>query len=488
MGNTATIGMELAVEDKGTIKVKKFADSTKKGITKLGHTVSRKLGGAFTNVGKLAGGALSTISRHIFSLKGAIIGLGLGYLAKTALDTASGFEKMQLSLETITKGRGEEWFRKLNEWALKMPVNTEKAIQSFIMMRAMGLDPTIKQMTALVDTMGALGGNSDMIEGLARALGQMHTKGKVSAEELMQLAERGVPVFEILKEKFGEVDTASLDAGKAIEAIFEGLEERFGGQAEKMLSTWAGMTESLKSYWKEFVRLVMESEVMDWIKKEVGSIIKTIDQMYKDGTLKKWAEETGKAIKEGFEVGIETVKTFWGWIKTAYEGIKTIQGTLAETWSKIEKTRADIQKKINVDILGSKKEGQVAYVKPGEETRYTTLERHARIEGGYAKAARWADISEQIARESYEGLARLNRIGAAADRLSGGGARPAAEAPKEIPRGYTQYGPSGQVGGGTQFGDVKIYLSESGGGTVSGEEQARQIFGELQRLAARGVN
>ncbi|RLC21879.1 MAG: hypothetical protein DRH56_09165, partial [Deltaproteobacteria bacterium] len=103
------------------------------------------------------------------------------------------------------------------------------------------------------------------------------------------------------KEKFGEVDTASLKASDAINAIFEGLEERYGGQSRKIQSTWKGLTESLKSYWTEFVRLVMDSGVMQWLEEQLGKITGKLQEWYSSGKLREWAQATGKKLVEWFE-------------------------------------------------------------------------------------------------------------------------------------------------------------------------------------------
>lgn len=334
---TDRIEYELIIKDQGTATLKKFARDGERAMGGLGSLITSKIGGAFRGLSKLAGGALSGITRSIFSLKGAIAGLGLGFFAKSVLDTASGFEQMKLSLDTITKGEGEAWFKRLNEWALKMPINTEKAIESFTKMRAMGLNPTIEQMTTLVDTVGALGGTGDNLLGISRALGQIQTKGKVSTEELLQLAEQGVPVFEILREKMGltqeqlsNIGKAGLDVGQTLDAIFAGLKDRFEGQSTKQQGTWGGMVETMKSYWKEFSRLVMESGPMEWLKERLGEVVSIVDEMYKSGQLQAWAEKSGAAIVEWFGKGKEAVMGMFNWTMEHMEDIKLVLNTFGD--------------------------------------------------------------------------------------------------------------------------------------------------------------
>ena len=176
-------------------------------------------------------------------------------------------------------------------------------------------------MTTLVDTTSALGGGEDTLMGISRALGQIATKGRVSTEELLQLAERGIPVFEILKEKLGltneelgNIGSLGIEATTAIDAIMVGLQERFGGQSQKMQGMWAGMWESVKSYWKEFQRMVMDSGVMDYLESKLGSVIAMVDQWYQDGTMLAFAQQ----MADGF---VSMAESLLGFLSTAWEKI-----------------------------------------------------------------------------------------------------------------------------------------------------------------------
>jgi len=297
-------------------------------------------------VTKTVGGAVKGLMRQLTSLKtlalGAFAGWGLKRLAEDFIKTGSTMDQLKMRLDTITKGKGEEWFEKLNQWALKMPVNTAKAVDSFAMMRAMGLQPTIKDMTTLVDTSSALGGDAGTLQGIARALGQIQTKGKVSAEELMQLAERGVPAYEMLKQKFkltseqvGNIAKQGLNANKAVQALLSGMAERFGGQSEKIQKKWVGLTETLRSYWKEFQRLVMESGVMAFLEEKLAGIVAKLDTMVKSGELKEWAEKTGKVITDMMQKAYREVLKLVNKIFELYKS-----GELTE-WAKKAKNAFD---------------------------------------------------------------------------------------------------------------------------------------------------
>jgi len=310
--NANTIQLVLEVDDRGSAKVTKFSSNLTDQVKQMSTISASRVRDLATSFQDKLGGSVERVKNSVLSLKTlamtAFVGWGVERLAAGFVETGASMDKMKLSLDTVTKGDGEAWFKRLNEWAMVMPVNTEKAIQSFIMMRAMGLKPSIADMTTLVDTTSALGGQSDTLEGIARALGQIQSKGRGSAEELMQLAERGVPVFEILKEKLGltgaqiqDIGNQSVSAGTIIKAVMEGLAERFGGQSDKIQKKYAGLMEAIKGYWTEFQRRVMDSGVMTALEAGMTNFTSKMDDMIKDGSFQTWADDLASRVVASFK-------------------------------------------------------------------------------------------------------------------------------------------------------------------------------------------
>jgi tape measure domain-containing protein len=339
-------------------------------IQGLGRTGKRTAGDMARHTKRIDRG-FKDVRGSVVNVKRAIAGLAaaaglaaIGYqiqkLAKEAISVAAGFEQMQIQLDTITKGEGETWFRKLNEWALKMPVNTERAIRTFTMLRAMGLKPTIQDMTTLVDTTSALGGGADTLEGIGRALGQIATKGKVSAEELMQLAERGVPAYEILQEKLGlsaqqvaNIGNEAIDGRRTVGALIEGMAERFGGQSRRMMDTWNGLMEALRSYWKEFLRAVMDSGPFQIMRERLKELVDFIDEARQDGRLEQWVNEAAEGILNAFKAGIEAGKIFFNVILAGFKaltmavrGWRMIFGLVKDEVNKLSRKGLESERKL----------------------------------------------------------------------------------------------------------------------------------------------
>ncbi len=273
------------------------------------------------------------LTSAVFSVKGAVAGLVGGYtltrISDSLLDAARSAERLQASLDTITKGMGQETFDALNRWAKDMPVDTDQAIETFKMLRAMGLEPTIKDMTILVDTISALGGGAPVLEGISRAIGQIATKNKVLMEEMLQLAERKVPVFEILREEMGltsaqlgDIAKAGLDVDQTLKAMMTGLEKRYGGASARMMETWDGMILNMKSTSLEFRRAIMKSGPFEAMKVSLKSYLDYLATNEGQMNLQKWAQDTAVVIMDSFLMMTKGLKVF-------LSGLKNLQGLYA---------------------------------------------------------------------------------------------------------------------------------------------------------------
>jgi tape measure domain-containing protein len=252
-----------------------------------------------------------------FNLKSVLIGLGFGLLAKNFLDAAASAERLRIRLDAFTKGQGAEYFDKLNQWAALLPVNTEEAVQVFTKLQAYGLEPTTKLMTTLVDTVTALGGEADSLSGIARALGQIETKGRVSAEEINQLAEQGVnarkylmEAFSLIPSDFNEIDAAVRKTGhtttQAIEAIIKGMDKEFGGMAERIKNSWQGLTNRMIHQWFNFRRIVMEKGIFQFIKGKLQEFLEFLESPEGTKAMENWAKKISDTV---FDAAIFMVKS-----------------------------------------------------------------------------------------------------------------------------------------------------------------------------------
>lgn len=135
-------------------------------------------------------------------------------------------------------------------------------------------------------------GNSQAVESVSRALGQIYTKGRLMNEEMRQLAEAGIPAYEILSEKLGltndqlrNLGNNAIPANVAINALIDGMNERFGGVLAASSKTITGILSNIKDN-----ALMLFSNLFDPFTQKVKSVLDKLGTFL--ATLRE-ASETG---------------------------------------------------------------------------------------------------------------------------------------------------------------------------------------------------
>ena len=336
--------------------LKKFASSTNTSFAGLKTTftgvtngitkISSGLKGIGTSSKNVFSGMVSgagSVFDAIFSLKTLIMGLFAGILAKgigAFISLNSEFEKMKITMDVLTKGQGEAWFNKLNQWALDMPVSMQEVSKAFITMQAYGLTPSIKLMENMVNVASVLPESGRAITGIARAIGQIQAKSRLEGQELRQLAEWAVPgyeavytkIFKKISERTGkavsELKFTMIDSSTAIKAILETMEEHFGGAAKRIGQTWSGLTIRLTNYVKEFFRQIGEGGGMQPLKDQLENIVNFLEKSFKSGEMQKATSFIGSSFAIIFEDLFKYFKTgqmdITGWGDTFISILKKI--------------------------------------------------------------------------------------------------------------------------------------------------------------------
>jgi len=273
--------------------------------TKVMATQFRGLGSAMASVGRKA-----SVMFTAMSAGGAVAGTHM-------VGVAASFEQMELKLNALTKGKGKETLQAINQWALDMPVNTQKAVDAYVTMMAMGLDPTLKKMTTLVDVAAMMG--EDALPRVSRALGQMATLGKLSAEELNQLSEVGINARKYLSAAFGgtveDIQKQGIAINDIIEVIWQGLDRDFGGSAIAAMGSWQGLKATFVSYVTEIERAVMNAGVFDAMKGALAGI---------NAELQLWLANNQEWIKQEVPEHLEKVKNKLTALYTAFTSVPSV--------------------------------------------------------------------------------------------------------------------------------------------------------------------
>ena len=152
--------------------------------------------------------------------------------------------------------RAGQMLNQLKDFAARTPFEFPDLVRATQRMMAYGFaaQEVLPTLTAIGDAASALGGSAETIQRITTALGQIRAKGTVQAEEMRQLAEAGIPVWEILANKIGvsipeamkRVEARAVSATVGIAALVEGINDRFGGGMEKLATSWIGLISTIK--------------------------------------------------------------------------------------------------------------------------------------------------------------------------------------------------------------------------------------------------
>jgi phage tail tape-measure protein len=119
---------------------------------------------------------LKGVGKSVTGLHTALLGLagigGIGYLAKSLIDVNAEFQTIKSSLKTVTGGTKEaaKAFELIEKFATTTPFDLQQVTQSFIKLKALGLDPSEAALRSYGNTASAMGKSMDqMIEAVADA-------------------------------------------------------------------------------------------------------------------------------------------------------------------------------------------------------------------------------------------------------------------------------------------------------------------------------
>lgn len=169
----------------------------------------------------------------------AVVG-GAG-LAGALISTTAEFQDLRSALNTVygSVQDGNAAFKIIQDFATKTPFDVSTLTKAFITLKAQGLNPTKDLLTTFSDAASVSTDRMRTFDALVRITSRS-LAGGLGLEELNQVAEAGLPVFDILQKKLGltrldisEVGKTAEGSQKLLKALIDGLNERFGGATER---------------------------------------------------------------------------------------------------------------------------------------------------------------------------------------------------------------------------------------------------------------
>ena len=186
------------------------------------------------------------------------ISVAVGGLGSAAVIAAGNFEQTTIAFNTMlgSAEKAQKFLQEMQTFAAKTPFEFTDVTDAAKRLLALGFsaEQVLPMLRTVGDAVAGLGGGAQMIDRITLALGQMQAKGKVSAQEMQQLAEAGIPAWQMLADKIGVsipeamkmAEKGAILAADAIPAILEGMNEKFGGLMEQQSKTLLGQWSNVK--------------------------------------------------------------------------------------------------------------------------------------------------------------------------------------------------------------------------------------------------
>lgn len=295
------------------------------------------------SVGRVTGrmkGAFSRVTGAVFSLKGALTGLGLGLVGNEIVQTTLKVERIKVAFRAFSNDAklAERQFNELRKRSNELGVNFLTTADSFktfntaAQFAGLTVGQTEKIFNSFLTASAAMKLSNDELSGAMRAVQQMFSKGTVQAEELRgQLGERLPGAFSMSAQAMG-VTTKQL--GKMLEngevlatdlvpKLAEALQNKFGPAA----------IEASYSATAQFNRF---TNAVDTLKAALGQsglvsvlagVATKIVEFIKDASFADWVANTLIGFAAFFDKVQDVVSRFGdirNGIKSVYESLRSM--------------------------------------------------------------------------------------------------------------------------------------------------------------------
>jgi tape measure domain-containing protein len=286
--------------------------SLSSGITSLGGTVAK-----FGKAGAIAFGAAGV----------AAAGFGL--------KIASGNEQAKISFTTMlgSAKRADKFLRQLQQFAAKTPFEFPELQTAASSLISVGIkaDKVIPIMTSLGNATSGMGTGAEGVKRATVALQQMTAAGKITAEDLNQLRDAGIPVFDLLTKATGKTTAqiAKMAANgklgkKELTQLMSALEsgkglERFAGLMDKQSHSLAGLASTFKD---------VAGQAFAGLATSAFPLIKSglADMSTGLGHLSAWVKDNKGALGSVFKVIGSTLKTLGGTVGVVFKSFAQSAG------------------------------------------------------------------------------------------------------------------------------------------------------------------
>ena len=253
--------------------------------------------------------AVQEARNQILSLGALSIGgLGLKDLVKDVILLGGEMQQTETAFEVMlgSAEKGRAAIAKLIGFADVTPFDNPEIIRSGKSLLNIGI--TVDGLTGKLEMLGNISaGTGNKIFEITSIYSKAAAKGKVQTEELMQLAERGVPIIQafasMLKVSTQEV-MAMAEKGQLSFALLDEALQSLGGQGGKYFGLMEKQSKNMLGAWSNFqaevekIGTAIGKEAIPALTAALESLLAEIDKLRESGELDQMISGAGKLIGE----------------------------------------------------------------------------------------------------------------------------------------------------------------------------------------------
>lgn len=216
----------------------------------------------FDGLKSVVGTGVKTIATGFAAATTATAGLGIAAL-KVGLDYNRLQQSSRAALTTLlgSAEAANAQMDKLDEFARSSPFAKQVFIEAQQQLIGFGMaaDDVLPTLDAIQNAVAAVGGSNEDISEITRVLAQVVSSGKITAETFNQLGARGIDAATLIGQEMGKtgaeireaVTEGTLDAADAVEALTNGMTERFGGATDLIKQQMDGAADRVKGAFRD---------------------------------------------------------------------------------------------------------------------------------------------------------------------------------------------------------------------------------------------
>ncbi len=233
------------------------------------------------------------------------------------VNTSAEFERFETTLTTIegSSVKAKESMAWIQDFATNTPYQLTQVTESFVKLKAYGIDPTNGTLKTLGDTASAMGkplmqaveAMADALTGENERLKEFGIKASVQGDKVAyNWMDASGRAKHIIIENNAEIIQSTLSA------IFN---SKYEGAMQQQMQTYDGMMSNLSDSWTRFKKEIMDAGLFAYVKAFVNQIGKVFNNMFKQTT------DGATEFTNNFIGGFNSIITAIGFVKDAISGI-----------------------------------------------------------------------------------------------------------------------------------------------------------------------